>query len=408
MVQVMLEGFGGDHRKREVRKAKRPNPYGIECYHVNARVSRHLEDIGDFRLGKFILMLGYCVQAIWCRYRYGVTNLYYVPAPGKKSALYRDWLVMALCRPFYKRIILHWHASGLARWLETVVQVRSRSITYRLVGKVDLSVVLSNYGRADAEKLYPRSVAVVGNGLADPCPNFRSEVLPLRKARLDSRIRLMTSSEGNERSSKNGPLLIHKVLYLSHCSREKGLFEAITGVLLANASLHKNGSSIRMQLTLAGEFLNPSDREEFKRLMLDPATNEQVQWVGFAAGEQKDKLFRDADVFCFPSHLESFGLVLAEAMAYGLPMVATRCGALPEVVPPGYQGMVDVKSPEQVAKGLIQTLTADDFEQLREHYEKQFTMEHHLANLAQALTTAEQSAQSEASLLQPLSSLNKG
>ena len=46
-------------------------------------------------------------------------NFYYVPAPGKRVALYRDWLVMLLCRPFFKNIILHWHAAGLAKWLET-------------------------------------------------------------------------------------------------------------------------------------------------------------------------------------------------------------------------------------------------------------------------------------------------
>ena len=35
---------------------------------------------------------------------------YYVPAPGKRVALYRDWLVMFICRPFFSGVILHWHA----------------------------------------------------------------------------------------------------------------------------------------------------------------------------------------------------------------------------------------------------------------------------------------------------------
>src|SRR6185312_13962053 len=118
MVQLMLNGFGGDHRKPAVATAA-AGPLGLTCYHVNAQVSKELADIGDFRLGKLFLLLGYCLQAIWCRFRYGVTTLYYVPAPGKPSALYRDWLVMFLCRPFYKTVILHWHAAGLAHWLET-------------------------------------------------------------------------------------------------------------------------------------------------------------------------------------------------------------------------------------------------------------------------------------------------
>src|ERR1051325_1604143 len=123
MVQLMLDGFDGDRRRRPTAGSA----HGVHCYHVNARISKKLEDIGDFRFGKFLLLLGYCAQAIWYRFRYGVENFYYIPAPGKKSALYRDWLVMFLCRPFFKRLILHWHAAGLAKWLEMSVQIRSRS-----------------------------------------------------------------------------------------------------------------------------------------------------------------------------------------------------------------------------------------------------------------------------------------
>src|SRR6266852_1903980 len=124
MVQLMLQGLGGDRRKP---RASAPPPE-ICCYHVNARLSQKLEDIGDFRIGKFILLLGYCLEALWCRARYGVSNFCYIPAPGKRSALYRDWVVMLICRPFFKQIVLHWHAAGLAKWLETAVQIRSRSL----------------------------------------------------------------------------------------------------------------------------------------------------------------------------------------------------------------------------------------------------------------------------------------
>ena len=106
-VQLMLNGFGGDCRKQ---KQPTPNGYGIECYHVNARLSKKLEDIGEFQGAKILLVLFYCLQAIYCRFRYGVTNFYYVPAPGKPVALYRDWLILFICRLFYKRTILHCHA----------------------------------------------------------------------------------------------------------------------------------------------------------------------------------------------------------------------------------------------------------------------------------------------------------
>jgi len=223
MVQLMLAGFGGDRRKggRRAAGGRPKGDYGIDCYHVNARLSKKLEDIGDLRLGKFILLLGYCVQAIWCRFRYGVRDFYYIPAPGKRSALYRDWVVMLICRRFFKRVILHWHAAGLAKWLEVVVTMRSRSLTYRLMKQVDLSIVLSKYNRADAEKIFSRQVRVVSNGIPDPCPGFAAEVLPRRRARFAARRKLLSgaslaAAEVQETGSDAQQV---RVLYLAHCTR---------------------------------------------------------------------------------------------------------------------------------------------------------------------------------------------
>ena len=223
MVQLMLNGFGGDYRKSTPSKGS-GNGHGLTCYHVNARVSKELEDIGEFHPSKLFLLFGYCAQAIWCHYRYGVTTLYYIPAPGKHSAVYRDWLVMFLCRPFFKRVILHWHAAGLGKWLETHVQTRSRSFTYRRMKGVDLSIVLSKYNQADAAKLLPKQIRVVSNGIPDPCASFEQEILPRRKARYAARKKLAAGSELTAADLENtgGDPQVFKVLYLAHCTREKG------------------------------------------------------------------------------------------------------------------------------------------------------------------------------------------
>jgi len=391
MVKLMLDGFGGDQRMRHAQSPT--TPYNIECYHVDVRLSQQLEDIGDMRFGKIFVLFFHCLRAIWCRFRYGLDTFYYVPTPGKTSALYRDWLVMLMCRPFYKRMILHWHAAGLAKWLETCTRMRARALTYRLMKDVDLSIVLSRYNRADAEKLFPKRIEVISNGIPDPCSRYEKDLLPRRKARLEARRRLLAGEtlSAEEQTKVDGEPHIVRVLYLAHCTREKGAFDAMRGVALANKKLAEQGSPLYFRLTVTGTFVTPEDKAEFDELMKDGTTSGFVHYAGFVKGEQKEKLLREADVFCFPTFYpnENQPVNLIEAMAFGLPIVTTRWRSLPELFPEGYAGLVDVRAPEQIAGALLQSIT-ETGEMLRGIFVKNFTIESYLSGLANAFHSLEQ------------------
>ena len=395
MVQLMLDGFGGDRRKggRVPTGGGPKGDFGVECYHVNARLSRKLEDIGDLRFSKFLLLLGYCLQAVWCRFRYGVRNFYYIPAPGKRSAMYRDWVVMLICRPFFKRVVLHWHAAGLAKWLEMVVTMRSRSLTYRLMKEVDLSIVLSKYNRADAEKLFSRQVRVVSNGIPDPCPGFAAEILPRRKARFAARTKLLSGAAltaADLQDTGGDPQQI-RVLYLAHCTREKGLFDTVNGVALANHRLRSRQAPVSFRLLVTGGFVSPDVKAEFEHRLAEPALAELIQYLGFVSGERKNQLLREADLFCFPTYYENENqpVNLIEAMAFGLPILTTRWRSIPELFPANYPGLVNARSPEQIADSLLALLTSENGEGFREVFLRGFTLERHLSGLAEAFAQLE-------------------
>ncbi len=390
MVQLMLNGFGGDQRANPGPSAA--NPHGVRCYHVNARVSKELEDIGDFRISKLFLLFGYCLQAIWCRFRYGVDTLYYIPAPGKHSALYRDWLVMFLCRPFYKHLILHWHAAGLAKWLETSIQKRSRAFTYERMKYADLSIVLSKYNRADAEKLFPQRIEVVSNGIPDPCPGFERDILPRRAARLAARKKLAAGQPLTpaELEQTGGDPEKFKVLYLAHCTREKGLFDTIKGLQLANGRLQELRSPFSLELMVAGNFVTAAEKAEFDRICATPE-GRCIRYLGFVSAGLKDQALRGADLFCFPTYYqnENQPVNLIEAMAFGLPILTTRWRSLPELLPPGYRCLVDVQSPEQISEALLASLTSEPPESFRDMFLRQFTLEKYLSGLAAAFKQVE-------------------
>jgi len=390
MVELMLKNFGGDQRGK---KNRRPGKYGFECYHVNARFSKSLEDIGEFQGAKLFFILFYCLQAVWCRFRYGVTNFYYVPAPGKRVAVYRDWLVLFLCRPFFKKVIFHWHAAGLAKWLETSVQMRTRTLTYRWFKQAGLSIVISNYNMADAEKLRPKKISVVSNGIPDPCADYGQAVLPRRQARLAARQQWLAGATPSPTDLKNAGADPHiiRVLFLAHSSREKGLFAAAQGVDLANAILSAQSSPLRMKLFATGSFVSEAEKTEFDRLVQASDFPQAFEHLGFVAGTQKNRILREADLFCFPTLYmgENQPVNLIEAMAYGLPVVTTRWRSLPEMFPADYPGLVDNQDPVKIAGALLRLMVSGIGEQLREIFLNRFTLEHHLENLAEAIHALE-------------------
>jgi glycosyltransferase involved in cell wall biosynthesis len=223
-VRSMIEGFGGDCRRNNAA----PNSLGIECYHVNARFSGEPGDSGGFGAGEFFRTLFFCLQAVWCRFRHGAENFYYVPAPGNRAALCRDWLVMLVCRPFFRRIIFHWHNAGLAKWLETCAQIRTRSFTYRLMRDASLSIAPSEAGRRDAEKLLPLRLVT----LADNDADFAAQ-LAVRLRRLElleaAPLKLALTILAENPSRKTGlSSMFHELV-----SRSLALFPDVSWVVFA-------------------------------------------------------------------------------------------------------------------------------------------------------------------------------
>lgn len=83
-----------------------------------------------------------------------------------------------------------------------------------------------------------------------------------------------------------------------------------------------------IQALIVGEGPNTELRLKIKKLKLE----DNVKLLGFQ--EDLAKTMRSFDVFVFPSYwpLEGFGMVLLEAMNYGVPIVATNFGPIPEIV----------------------------------------------------------------------------
>ena len=356
MVQLLLDGLKGS---------------ATSVHHVNARLSDDLEDIGRMRWTKVFSLLRYCLQAIWLRVTQGVNYFYYVPASGNRAPLYRDWIVMLLCRPFFQTIIYHWHAAGLGEWLATQAKGWERWFSRHLLYAPDLSIVLGNYNRGDAQAVESKNVVVIPNGIPDPRPDFEKDIQPIRLAQVAKR-------RGSEPYT-------FQVLFLGLCYRKKGLFDLLEAVAIANEKLR--GTPVRMKAVIGGTFYVAAERAEFEERVRQPDLVNWVEYKGFISGEEKRALLRVSDCFCFPTYYdaENFPLVLIESMAYGLPVVLTNWRGLPEFLPPGYEHVVEPCSPDQLAKSLIGLLGEGYDPRLREHFLAHYTDQLFVAKIRAAL-----------------------
>jgi glycosyltransferase involved in cell wall biosynthesis len=353
MVQTLVDGLS----------AAAP---GIRLHHVNPRLSHDAADIGCWRVGKLFALLHACAHAWKLRLRHGPMVFYYVPAPAKRSAFFRDLLVMLLCRPLFSQLVLHWHAVGLGSWLATSATPPERWLARALLGGANLAIVLAPELTADAQLLRPQRIAVVPNGISDTAGDLHGR---------------------NARATSQPPNRSTEVLFLGLGSREKGLFDTLTAVAIAN---RRTPGAFR--LTVAGDFASAADEAAFRSqaATLGP---EIIRHVGFAEPAQKHALFAAADVFCFPTHYAHEGqpLALIEALAHDVPIITTRWRAIPSMLPAEHVWFVDPGRPDQLAAALLATRAAPrPLGQLRAHYLARFTRERHLAVLAEALTAAGQ------------------
>ena len=80
--------------------------------------------------------------------------------------------------------------------------------------------------------------------------------------------------------------------------------------------------------------LDPDTAESVKAQIADLGLETRIAVVGTVGDAEAAALFAWADIFALASLYEGYGMVFSEALAYGLPIVATTGGAIPEVVTP--------------------------------------------------------------------------
>lgn len=172
---------------------------------------------------------------------------------------------------------------------------------------------------------------------------------------------------------RDAPLPVLRVSYLSAMDPEKGWVEAV------EAARSICSGNPHVEFHFHGNALSPEDESKVKQEFGLGPHADRIRWHGPAWGDRKWAALASADLFCFPSHTEQFPIAVLDAMASGLPVVATRVGAVADAIEQGKGGwLVSPGSAAELEQALV--LAISDPHRLRafgEHnrrrFEEQFT-----------------------------------
>jgi glycosyltransferase involved in cell wall biosynthesis len=189
-----------------------------------------------------------------------------------------------------------------------------------IIKNANSAIAQSNDMKRVMQAIYPREIAVVPMGIE----------LEEYKDRC--------SEKGRETPQK-------RIIFVGRFDPVKGL----DNLLRAMNSVGKVLPDA--QLILVGD---GKERKNLESLADSLGIRDSVDFAGRLNGEKKTEYLCQADLFVLPSISEGFGIVILEAMACGLPVVATRVGGVPDLVEDGVNGyLVESRDFQEMAKKII-------------------------------------------------------
>lgn len=249
--------------------------------------------------------------------------------------------------------IIHAHQTYPGGFLASIIQSRTgipcvitehsrirnyfRSIIHKMCVRYALRnsagfIAVSNSLKQEVDAFFPRKIYVTGN---------------------------ITDTEGFYLSQRNGSETCN-IGYMGSMNNPNKALD----ILLKSVSLLK-GIDFTLHIAGTGKLI-----ESYKKLASELGIIGSCRFYGEIDRKEISAFFSSIDIFVLTSRYETFGIVLVEAMASGVPVIATECGGPLDIVVPGTGLLVPVDDIEKL-KAAITELWSD-----RTKYDKEFIRKH--------------------------------
>jgi glycosyltransferase involved in cell wall biosynthesis len=217
---------------------------------------------------------------------------------GSTYRKYLFWLAARACRT---KTILHLHGSGYDQFFRTQKPALQRIIRRFFLG-ADRVVVLGKYWKdfvAGEIGVSRERISIIGNGVPEPKPSTEA---------------------------KWEPPLIATMGLVGERKGTDVLIEALAGL----------PGSMSWRAVVGGN----GEVEKYRSLAEAAGVGSRIDFLGWVDEADVDQWLNRASVFVLPSRAENQPVAILEAMARGVPVIATSVGAIPEQVIQGVTGLL--------------------------------------------------------------------
>lgn len=303
---------------------------------INSSIKQRNKDKGKFGIKGLWRFLKIYIRFVG--HLSGAKYVFMYLSSGKIGFL-RDSFYILTCWLFRKKCVAQYHGSFFGEFYANQKPYYQKWIRFSL-NKLTLLLVLGENLKSIFSGCYSGKIEVLHNGLNT------SQISPKPK-------------------TKNNEITL---LFMGHLWYPKGFYDLI----LAYKKVHeKYGNRIKLQFAGertgyqkgAIEFLNEKWREiyrnEGKKIaieienFIEQAEKFNAEYLGFISGKRKETVLQNADLFILPSYTEGFSMSCLEALAFGLPVITTPVGAMPEMVKHQENGLlVPIGNPAELEKAI--------------------------------------------------------
>ncbi len=309
----------------------------------NAPPEMQIHHVGTFAPGSVwhnaIIFIQAIKTLVWTLLR-RQADLVHIHFSERGSTL-RKLIIVLILLAYRQPFILHSHGAAYQDFFAGLPRLVQKMIAV-LFGKCTKFIALSENWKnyfIQTFRLDTNKITVLYNPV-----NLPSNI-PQRRA--NKQVKFLFLGRIGKRG---GPLDVAKSL-ISFPKQDKGAFDLIK----AFAALPESDRNLA-ELVLAGN----GDLETAQQLILELGVEEKITISAWLSPEERDAILAATDAFILPSYNEGLPMSMLEAMAWGLPVIVTPVGGIPEVVTHNQNGLLVQPGNQEQLVQAMQNLIRDE------------------------------------------------